>query len=129
MKKMILSLAAASALAAVALPAAAQPMDYDDRRWNDGPQRYEDRWDGDRRLDVTDRLQMRVERSFRNGRITRQEYYSLRNQVRDLERLEYRYLRDGQLTRWERDDLRRRANFVENRVRRERQDRDWAFYR
>lgn len=142
MKKMLLSLAAASALASVALPAAAQPWDdrYDDRRyedrwdnrWDDRDHwrdRHEDRWDGDRRFDVTDRLQVRIERSFRNGRITRQEYYSLRNQVRQLERLEFAYLRDGRLTRWEADDLRRRANFIENRLRRERQDRDWGFYR
>ncbi|MFC3079283.1 hypothetical protein ACFODL_14390 [Phenylobacterium terrae] len=139
MKKMLLSLAAVSALASVALPAAAQPWDdrYDDRRyddrwdnrWDDRRDRYEDRWDGDRRFDVTDRLQVRIERSFRNGRITRQEYYSLRNQVREVERLEFAYLRDGRLSRWEADDLRRRANYIENRLRRERQDRDWGFYR
>jgi Ni/Co efflux regulator RcnB len=140
MKKMILSLAAASALACLALPAAAQPWDdrYDDRRygdqryddrWDDRRGRYEDRWDNDRRFDVSDRLQVRIERSFRNGQITRQEYNSLRNQVADLERLEFRYLRDRRLTQWERNDLRRRANFVENRLRRERQDRDWGFYR
>jgi hypothetical protein len=143
MKKMLLSLAAVSALASVALPAAAQPWDdryddrrYDDRRYDDrydgrdvDRDRYEDRWDGDRRFDVTDRLQVRIERSFRNGRITRQEYYSLRNQVRELERLEFAYQRDGRLSQWELTDLRRRANFVENRLRRERQDRDWGFYR
>ncbi|HEX2562208.1 hypothetical protein [Phenylobacterium sp.] len=142
MKKMLLSLAAVSALASVALPAAAQPWDdrYDDRRYEDDRydrydgrgidrDRYEDRWDGDRRFDVTDRLQVRIERSFRNGRITRQEYYSLHNQVRELERLEFAYQRDGRLSRWELTDLGRRANFIENRLRRERQDRDWGFYR
>ena len=41
MKKMILSLAAVSALASVARPAAAQPWD---NRYNDG--RYDDRYDG-----------------------------------------------------------------------------------
>lgn len=137
MKKMMLALAAVSTLA-VGLPAAAQTWDgrYDERRYDERYDnrdydrgRYEDRWDGDRRFDVTDRLQMRIERSFRNGRITRQEYYTLRTQVTALERLEYRYMRDGVLSRWERDDLRRRANFVENRLRHERRDRDWGFYR
>lgn len=144
MKSLILSLAAASALAVTALPAAAQPWGdryddprydsprYDDQRYGDqryGDQRYDDRWYGGRRYDVINQLQMRVDRSFRNSRITRQEYYSLRNQVADLQRLEYRYMSDRRLTQWERNDLRRRANVIENRLRRERQDRDWGFYR
>ncbi|HEY9217250.1 MAG TPA: hypothetical protein VIO94_04320 [Phenylobacterium sp.] len=131
MKKIILSLAAVSALAA-AMPAAAQSWDprYDDRyeRGYDNRDRYEDRWDGDNRMDVTDRLERRLERAMQNGRLTRQEYYTLRASVRQLEQLEYRYQRDGVVTRWERDDLMRRANYVENRLRRERNDRDFGVY-
>jgi hypothetical protein len=122
MKKMILSLAAASAFAGVALPAAAQPWDARDHR-------YEARWNDHRRFDVTDRLEMRIDRAYRTRQITRQEYYSLRRLVGDLERLEHRYMRDGHLSGWERSDLRRKANYVENRLRRERMDRDWGYYR
>lgn len=121
MKKTLIALAAVTALTGVAAPAFAQPG-YDNG-YGDG-RRYEDRYDNDRRMDVTDRLQRRVERAYENRRISRNEFQRLRDQVRSLERLERQYYRDGRLDRRESYDLKRRADYIQAQLREDRRDRD-----
>ena len=120
MKKILLSLAAISALAAAASPAAAQSYGRYDPR-------YEDRFDGDARLDRSDRIERRIDRAQSNGRLTPREAATLRAQVRSVEHLEWRYRRDGRITRWEHDDLQRRYAHLEARLRYERNDRDYGY--
>ncbi|MET0294290.1 MAG: hypothetical protein ABW042_04680 [Phenylobacterium sp.] len=138
MKKFILTLAAASALAGAAAPAMAQSWNpgydnrYEDNRYDD--RRYDDRYDRGRDdrgrgHDIADRLERRLERSWQMRQINRQEYFSLRQSVRQLQVVEDRYQRDGVLTRWEREDLARRADYVATRLRMERADRDWGAWR
>ena len=113
MKKLLLSLAAVSALAATAMPAAAQSY----------------RHDGYARENVSrgDMLEMRIQRSLERRQITWQEARSLREQLRDAQRVEWRYTRDGRLSGWERADLDRRFDRVQMSLRHERNDRDYGY--
>ena len=82
-KTLLIALAAASTLA-IAAPALAQPG-------YGGAQRYEDRYDSNRRIDASDRLQRRLDNAIRQRQLSPQEVRTLRTQVRDIERLERRY--------------------------------------
>lgn len=106
MKKILLSVAAASALAA-ALPAAAQPYGVPGR----GPA-YE------RQIVRGDNLQWRIDRAERDGRIGHRSAQRLRDQLRVADRLARSYRRDGVLSRWERADLDRRYEAVSDSLRR-----------
>jgi hypothetical protein len=103
MKSVILSLAAAAALVAAAAPASAQSREYLAER--------------------EARLEQRIDRGVARGDLTRQEARSLRGELRELDRLEDRYRRDG-LNAWERRDLDARFDRLSARIRFERHDRD-----
>ena len=128
MKRHLTALLAAASLAGVAAPAFAQPWDDDryehDRRWE---QRHEydddDRWNGDEWA-IVDRVERRIERAYDNGRISRREHARLVGQLRQLEGIEHRYMRDGRLSPWERNDLQRRADWLNDQLRSDRRDRN-----
>lgn len=117
MKKMMMTMAAVSALAA-ASPAAAQYANGNfDARINE--------------------LQSNLQAGVQSGRITRNEAVSLREQLRQLSRLERQYSRDG-LSRAERDQLQQRIQTLrqqirqaerngDNRPRYDRDDRDYDY--
>lgn len=111
MKKLVLALAAASALAATAIPAAAQPYGGYAPRY-DGYDRY-DRHDGGQ---WAERLAWRIERAERRGQIDRGYAGYMRSQVRAAEQLSYRYRADGRYTGWERRDIQNRLSAVETRL-------------
>lgn len=117
-KKVIISLAAVTALSAAAMPAAAQNRGYDRGHDRD---RYEQNWD---RIDARfQRIDNRIDQGLRNGQLSRREAVRLRAEFRDLIRLEHRYSRDG-LSQWERRDLNQRFDRLSAQVRYERRDRD-----
>jgi Spy/CpxP family protein refolding chaperone len=128
-KTLFATLAAATAVAAIAVPAAAQGYGdrYDHGRYEQG--RYEQgRWD---RHDTTfDRREAmairRIENGARSGDLTRAEVRHLRDIVRGLSNLEDRYSRDG-LNRWERADLDRRYDRLEEQIGFERRDRELSY--
>ena len=132
MKKILISIAAASALAAAAVPAAAQPYggyDRDDYRNDRGGEHWDDRGGhrgDDRGGDRADMLKFRIDRAERNHQISRREAFRLREQVRVTERLSWRYRADGIVTRWERADLDRRFDSIRVQLRYERNDRDYG---
>lgn len=114
MKKILLSLAAVSALAAAAAPAAAQSYRDDGYRNGYNPQRSEN-------------LEMRIERAVERGQITPREARNLHAELRDAQRVEWRYRRDGRLTRYERADLDQRFDRVQALLRMERRDQDYGY--
>jgi hypothetical protein len=96
MKKLIMTLAAASALTAAA-PAAAQYANSNiEMRINE--------------------LQARLQAGVRNGTITRGEAEMLRDRLRELSRLERQYSRDG-LSGGERDQLQQRIQMLRQQIR------------
>ncbi|MFN3511988.1 MAG: hypothetical protein ACK41C_03025 [Phenylobacterium sp.] len=101
MKKILLSLAAASALALTAGAASAQA-------WNTGYDRQAE-------------LSARIEAGLRSGDLTRAEARDLRAAMDDLAALEARY-RVGGLSSWERTDLDRRYDALAMRIRYDRRD-------
>jgi hypothetical protein len=72
------------------------------------------------------RLEQRIDAGVRSGDLTRSEAARLRDQFRDLARLEVRY-RHGGLSGWERNDLDRRFDALSSQIRVQRADwqRDW----
>lgn len=104
MKKFLIPLLAASALASAAMPAAAAP-------WANINQRQA-------------QLDHRIDQGVRNGSLTRREAVNLRAEFQGIARLENRYRRTGGLQRWERTDLDRRFNVLSAKIRYERHDRD-----
>jgi hypothetical protein len=123
MKKILLSIAAVSAIAA-AVPAVASAQDYG---YDRGPDRGYDRgygYGGDR----VARLDDRIDRGIRSGGLTRNEAWRLKGDLRETARLEARYRRDG-LNRWEREDLDRRFDRISAQIRYERHDRDYGYGR
>lgn len=113
MKKIVLALTAASALAAAA-PALAQPYGGYDRQdyrgWTSINQRQ-------------DQLDRRIDVGLRNGQLTRYEAGRLRDEFYDIARLERRYRSNG-LSGWERADLDRRFDALSAKIRWERRDND-----
>ncbi|MDP3747449.1 MAG: hypothetical protein Q8Q88_10420 [Phenylobacterium sp.] len=130
MKKILLSLTAAAALTAAAVPAAAQNYDgY--RTYERSYDRYDhgDRYDrGDRhdRSDRADRLKWRIERAFQRGDLGRQEAARLKGYVGAVENLADRYRRDG-YTAAERHAIDRRYASVERRLRYESRDYGYGY--
>lgn len=129
MKTLFATLAAATAVAALAAPAAAQPG-YD-RHDDHGryEQRHDNRWDNDRGgYNINARqaqLQQRIEWGVRRGMLDRREATRLRDESRDIARLEARY-RIGGLSWNERADLDRRLDRLDTRIARETHDRDYG---
>jgi hypothetical protein len=133
MKKLLVSIALASSALVAAAPASAQYYGrpgYDDRY---------DRYDRDGRYDRgiwqgnirerLDRIAFRIDRGFERGALTRSEAQRLRWELNNVQRLAQRYSYDG-LSGWERADLERRINWLQQRVQRERFDddrRDWRY--
>ena len=97
MKKFLIPLLAASALAGVAVPAAAAP-------WANINQRQA-------------QLDQRIDVGVRNGSLTRREAQNLRAEFQGIARLEYRYRRTGGLQTWERRDLDRRFDILSAKIR------------
>jgi hypothetical protein len=69
-------------------------------------------------------IAVRIDRGAHDGSLTPREAGALRGELRNIERIEARYRRDG-LSRWERDDLARRLDALSARVHGERHDRDF----
>ena len=129
-KTLFATLAAATAMAALAAPAGAQS--YGDRsdhaRYEQG--RYEGRseqgrWDrGSYDIDhrqVT--IENKITAGVRNGSLTRREVSNLREEFRDIARLEAHY-RVGGLNGAERADLDRRFDRLEAQIKHDRTDND-----
>lgn len=104
MKKFLIPLLAASALAGAAMPAAAAP-------WMNINQRQA-------------QLDHRIDMGVRDGSLTRSEAVRLRAEFRNIASLEARYRHTGGLQAWERRDLDRRFDILSARIRVERHDRD-----
>ena len=104
MKKILISIAAVSALGAAILPAVASAQSINDRQAM---------------------LDRRIDMGVRSGSLTRGEAYRLRAQLRDTARLEAQYRRGG-LSGWERADLDRRFDRISAQIRYERHDRDYG---
>jgi hypothetical protein len=112
MKKLMLSVAAVTALASAALPAAAQTWRGDDRY-----DRYDndDRYDDDNRFarpGYSDWLNRNIERARQTGQISGREAWRLRSQVDAIDNLERRYRADGRLSARETVDLNQRKDRV-----------------
>ena len=104
MKKILLSIAAVSALATAAVPAIASAATVNERQAQ---------------------LDRRIDMGVRNHSLTRSEASRLRAQLRDTARLEANYRRGG-LSGWERADLDRRFDRISAQIRVERSDRDYG---
>jgi hypothetical protein len=103
MKKFLLMAAAVSALG-FAAPAAAQSYNG----WQSINQRQA-------------QLDQRIDVGVRNGSLTRNEASQLRDEFRDIERLEARYRSNG-LSQWERNDLDARFDRLSAQIRHQRHD-------
>ena len=68
-----------------------------------------------------DRLQVRIQSGVESGRITRNEAQRLRGQLRDLRQLFREFRQDG-LTAAERNQLQRRIDRLQERIRNQRRD-------
>jgi len=111
MKKLLLAMTALSAIA-VAAPASAQ---YQNQNQN----RYSDRADVNFDARMTARIgdmQTRIDAGVRSGTISRREAFSLRQQLRDLSRIERQYRVNG-FTGPERSALQQRLNTLRQNVR------------
>ena len=117
MKKILLSIAAASAVA-VAVPAIASAQSYG---YDRGPDRGYQDVGGDR----VARLDQRIDVGIRSGGLSRNEAWRLKGDLRETARLESRYRRGG-LNGWERQDLDRRYDRISAQIRYERHDRDYG---
>jgi hypothetical protein len=131
-RTLLAALAAATAVSAVALPAAAQRYDYgyDGGRWasHDQGRRDHHRYDRDdyNINQRQERLDRRIDRGLRDGSLTRHEARELRDDFNRIAWLEARYRSNG-LSYWERADLDRRFDRLEDRTRYERRDRDYGY--
>lgn len=130
-KKALLSLLAASAVA-IATPTLAQSYGHDrghDRGYDRGHDRgysgeYNGGWQGGGHGEFRAqqaRLSERVDRAAWRGSISRREAQNLRWQLDEVQRLSWRYSRDG-LSRWERRDLEDRLDRIRYQLREDRHD-------
>lgn len=118
MKKILLSMAAVTALIGASAPAMAQP--YGGDRHRGGYDQGYDRNDGRQ-------LEWRIERALQRHQISYREAQRLRSDLRATQRLEWRYRRnDGRLSGWERADLDRRYDRIGIQLRIDRHDRDYG---
>jgi hypothetical protein len=114
MKKILIALAATTALAA-AVPAAAQPWrgdnDYRDDR------RYEHRGHVDHRLTTSyvDSLEWKIRNAAQERRISWQDARELREQLRQVQPLAWR-VETGRASSWEHQRLERTVNRIERAV-------------
>lgn len=109
-KTLLIALAATSAIAAAA-PASAQPG------YGNGNGNGNGYANGNGNVEVrADQLQMRLQAGLRSGAITRAEAVPLREQLRQLNRLETLYARDG-ISGRERADLQHRINSLRQGIR------------
>ena len=69
------------------------------------------------------RLDQRIDQGVRSGQLTRREADRLRDEYREIARIENRYRRGG-LSNWERNDLDRRFDRLAMQIRYERRDGD-----
>ena len=67
-------------------------------------------------------LEQRIERGFRTGDLTRHEVARLRNEMREIERVEHYFWSDGRLTPRERGELNARLDHVSRLIHLERRD-------
>lgn len=122
MKALLLSLVAASSLAAAVTPAAAQSWDRGDNRQYDRPHDDRGGYDHDRRdrgYDLQARVQdlsQRVDEAQRDGRIDRATASYLRRQIRVIRQSAWSIDRDGVVTGQERAEFDRKCDFVTNRL-------------
>lgn len=119
MRKMMIGLALAASTLAV-MPATAQ-------NWGDGYRgdRY-DRRDDDRGgygygRESLRRASMMLDRAIQRGDVSRREVYYYRNELNRLHQLDARFRRDG-YSRWEREQVERRAEQLIRRLRNERRE-------
>lgn len=123
MKKLMLSVAAVTALASAALPAAAQSWrgddDYRGDDYRGGDDRYgrydDDRYNDDNRFGrpgYSDWLQRSIQRARETGQISGREAWRLKSQVDAIDNLERRYREDGRLSARETIDLNQRKDRV-----------------
>jgi len=110
MKKLIIALAAVATVSAAAAPAAAAPGPGP--AWQSINQRQ-------------DRIEQQIERGVRQGHLTRREAAKLREEFKQIARLEARYRVNG-LTTWERNDLDRRLARLETQLRFELRDHKYS---
>lgn len=110
MKRVLMAVAALSTLAA-ASTAAAQP--------------YRGGGYGQGYGSESQRLENRIQRAVNNGSISWREARVLQAEVDQIQRLEWRYRQNG-VSGWEARDLERRYDYVSQRIRWERNDRDRA---
>ncbi|MEO7825711.1 MAG: hypothetical protein ABIR60_01100, partial [Allosphingosinicella sp.] len=113
MKKTLLIVLAATAAIAVAAPASAQSGNYGNNGYGNGNGNGYAYGNGQIR---SDQLQMRLQAGIRSGAITRSEALPLREQLRQLTRLETLYARDG-ISGRERADLQQRTNTLRQGIR------------
>ncbi len=126
MKKLLLAIAAVGTLAA-ALPAMADPYDrggYDHGGYRDYRDRGDHGYGGGREIGQRTReISFRIDRGVRDGSLDWREARGLRTRLDDIQRLGYRYGRDG-LNGWERSDLNVRLDRLSYEVRAQRHDGD-----
>ena len=133
MKKLLLAIAAVGTLGA-ALPAMADPYDHGgyDRGGRGDYSDYRDRvgyrgdygYGGGREIGQRTReISFRIDRGVRDGSLDWREARGLRTRLDDIQRLGYRYGRDG-LNGWERADLNARLDRLSYEVRAQRPDGD-----
>ncbi len=68
-------------------------------------------------------IQMRIDQGIRSGALERREAYKLQNELRGLQKLEYRYtISGGRLDMRERADLNRRYDMLSAKVRFDKHD-------
>jgi hypothetical protein len=130
MRKLLISVAMATATIAAAVPAAAQSYaqrgdrGYGDRGWNrGGPSRQA----VNELLRDLNRAENMIERSVQRRIISRREAFSLRREAQQI-RGRLNYALRGGLSGREFGELRVRVNRLEQRVRLERNDRDGRRY-
>ncbi|WP_296595995.1 hypothetical protein [Phenylobacterium sp.] len=116
MKTLIAALAAVTTVTAVAAPAIASAQPYD-RNPHRGEYNLNQR---------QDELNRRIDWGVRSGALTRREAAELRDDARDIARIEARYRVNG-LNGWERADLDRRFDRLDTRIARQTHDRDYGY--